>query len=297
MLCPCSTMEDFHHTVRNLDSKESVSSILHEWEYARSQANYYLSVMRKIGISPEGKKILEVGSGYGFFLIYGIKVLGWELYGVEPGKGEYSGRFETARQMLSENYIDPERVINSAGESIKFDSNSFDVVISNSVLEHVVDPQKVIQEAYRVLTPGGLLIFNMANYRWIYEGHYEMFWFPFIVSKPVAKKYVRLRGQDPNYIDHLNLLVPWKIKKMVKNISGAKICLPLEYLSTESMLERVKARIGRIEKTQEEKDGSTYISKLLYAIASTESFKWLMGLLAGLAGVHYEIHLVIMKEK
>lgn len=282
---------------REQDPKKASLSILHEWEYACSQANFYTAVLRKTGISPEGKKILEVGSGCGLFLVYGTKVLGWNLYGIEPGRDEYSGRFETARQMLSENDIDPERVINSAGESIKFDSNSFDVVISNSVLEHVVDPQKVIREAYRVLTPGGLLIFNMANYRWFYEGHYEVFWFPFIVSKPVAKKYMRLRGRDPNYIDHLNLLAPWKIKKMAKNISGAKICLPLEYLSTESMLERVKARIGRIEKTQEEKDGSTYILKLLYTIASIESFKWLMGLLAGLAGVHYEIHLVIMKER
>ena len=39
----------------------------------------------------------------------------------------------------------------------------FDVVVAMDLLEHVVDPQKVIVQATRVLRPGGLFIYNTFN--------------------------------------------------------------------------------------------------------------------------------------
>lgn len=39
-----------------------------------------------------------------------------------------------------------------------FDSDSFATVLSISVLEHVADPQAAIDEAFRVLKPGGVLV-------------------------------------------------------------------------------------------------------------------------------------------
>lgn len=44
------------------------------------------------------------------------------------------------------------------GEALPFKDNSFDMVISNAVLEHVFDPFKCAQEIVRVLKPGGRLI-------------------------------------------------------------------------------------------------------------------------------------------
>ena len=43
--------------------------------------------------------------------------------------------------------------------SLKFDDNSFDVVVADQVLEHVEgNPQQAIDECFRVLKPGGLAI-------------------------------------------------------------------------------------------------------------------------------------------
>lgn len=285
-------IRDFCRTVRKVDPEEVLSFILSEG-YLRSQADYYISVMRKTLASIEGKKILEIGSGYGFFLIYGIKELEWDLYGIEPGRGEFAGRWEIAKEMLKQNGISQERLICSVGEDIRLESNSYDVVICNAVLEHVMDPQKVVQEAYRVLKPGGALIFNIPNYRWFYEGHYDMFWFPFI-SKSIARKYARLRGRDPKYIEHLNFLTPYKVKNIVKNIPGAKICLPLEYLSDEFMLQKVKGYIECM-KERNNRGKAVYFINSFYYIASNKPFKWLIGLLATLTGIHHEIHLVIKK--
>jgi len=44
--------------------------------------------------------------------------------------------------------------------NIPYKDHSFDVVLCNHVLEHVVDDQKAMRELFRVLTPGGWAILN-----------------------------------------------------------------------------------------------------------------------------------------
>lgn len=46
-------------------------------------------------------------------------------------------------------------------ERLSFGDRSFDVVISNDVLEHVVSPAAALSEVHRVLRPGGELIFSV----------------------------------------------------------------------------------------------------------------------------------------
>lgn len=70
--------------------------------------------------------------------------------------------------------------IGPAGE-IPSEAGSFDCVLSSQVLEHVVDPQKYLAEAGRVLRPGGSLILSTHGiwpyhpdptdyWRWTIEG-------------------------------------------------------------------------------------------------------------------------------
>jgi len=46
-------------------------------------------------------------------------------------------------------------------ECLSFTDNSFDLIISNDVLEHVVNPYKSLEEACRVLRPGGQLLMTV----------------------------------------------------------------------------------------------------------------------------------------
>ncbi|MDP2087936.1 MAG: methyltransferase domain-containing protein [Flavobacteriaceae bacterium] len=47
--------------------------------------------------------------------------------------------------------------------SLPFDDNSFDVVICNHVLEHIVDDQKAMSELFRVMKKGGFGIFQVPQ--------------------------------------------------------------------------------------------------------------------------------------
>lgn len=60
------------------------------------------------------------------------------------------------------------------GEQLPFRDNSFDVVMSYAVLEHVTDPQRCMNEMHRVLKPGGLLYFQACFMQPLhgYPSHY-----------------------------------------------------------------------------------------------------------------------------
>ena len=99
--------KDFCDNVMKANPYQALS-IISSSKYLCSQASYYLSVMKEFGIDANKNKILEIGAGYGFFMVFAIKQFGWDLYGIEPSKDEFSGRFELARSILEENGIDKE---------------------------------------------------------------------------------------------------------------------------------------------------------------------------------------------
>ena len=67
----------------------------------------------------------------------------------------------------------PDAIV-SAGESIPFRNESFDVVLSHEVIEHVKDDRRSAAEMVRVLKPGGRLLLFCPNRWYPFEthGHY-----------------------------------------------------------------------------------------------------------------------------
>jgi len=91
----------------------------------------------------QGAKLLDVGCGRGDFL-NGFKSCGLEAFGADH---DPSGA-----------KVAPDVVVRHAdlekGE-FPFADNTFDVVFSKSVIEHLSDPVNFIAETRRVLKPGG----------------------------------------------------------------------------------------------------------------------------------------------
>ena len=162
----------------------------------------------------KGKKLLEIGAAVGTMLIIARKNYGVEAYGIEPSTNEFSSFQEVSSRLLKENNISNNIIVNANGEDLPFSDNSFDLVYSTNVIEHVTDPKKVISESIRVLKPGGYLQFVIPNYFSFWEGHYGILW-PCITNKFLGRLYVRLIGRNPAYVNTLQLINPFYLKKIL----------------------------------------------------------------------------------
>jgi ubiquinone/menaquinone biosynthesis C-methylase UbiE len=74
---------------------------------------------------------------------------------------------DLARQNFSQQGLAADlQVMN--GEALAFEDNSFDVVYAHGVLQYTADAQKMVNEIYRVLRPGGEAILMVYNkYSWL----------------------------------------------------------------------------------------------------------------------------------
>ncbi len=102
------------------------------------------------------------------------------LHGIDPS----NGYIEHARS-----HMDDARVTLSEGgaESIPFEDESFDAVVSGLVLNFVADPRAALSEMIRVARPGG----TVAVYVWDYAGRMELmrrFWDAAVELNPAARE-------------------------------------------------------------------------------------------------------------
>jgi len=108
-------------------------------------------------ISPDwwkGAHILEVGSGLGQVSHQIAENGAKRVVGVEysPEKVNWSKSYFIEGKNKNLDFI------KGSAENLDFPDNEFDLVFSNSVLEHVRNPKKALQEIYRVIKPGGKLL-------------------------------------------------------------------------------------------------------------------------------------------
>ncbi len=147
-----------------------------------------------------GKKLLEIGSGYGSNLATCIADFGADGYGIEPSGEGFGSGFMASQKLLQANGIDPERVTNAFGESLPFPDESFDIVYSANVLEHTQDPEQVLREGMRVLRTGGRLFVEIPNFLSYFEGHY-MVVMPPVFWRPMLAWWVKLAfRRDPAFV-------------------------------------------------------------------------------------------------
>jgi len=70
-------------------------------------------------------------------------------------------------------YVQSPRRTCADGAALPFHDGAFDAVVSCDVLCHAAagDPLEHLEEAYRVLEPGGLLLLNLPAYPWMLSRH------------------------------------------------------------------------------------------------------------------------------
>lgn len=101
--------------------------------------------------------MLEVGTGMGWVPII-AKKRGWRLRGVEIAPG----LIEAGRDYGRRHGIEPDLVLGNI-ETYDLGENVYDVIIANSVFEHVENWRPGLERLYKALKPGGHLFFESTN--------------------------------------------------------------------------------------------------------------------------------------
>lgn len=179
-----------------------------ENQFSKTSAVNRFNLIKKLLQNKKGK-VLDIGCGAGYLTAF-LNKNGIQAYGVEPDNDS----FLAGQELLKKNKISPNRIIKKSGENFSFKAK-FDLIVSFQVIEHVKNPEKVFQQAYKYLKKNGKIYFVIPNYHSFWEGHYEIFWIPWL-NKKTAKIYVKLLGKKPDLVDKLQFITPAKILKIVR---------------------------------------------------------------------------------
>jgi 2-polyprenyl-6-hydroxyphenyl methylase/3-demethylubiquinone-9 3-methyltransferase len=99
--------------------------------------------------------VLDIGCGGGLLTQF-LADRGHHVAGIDLSEGSLA----VARK---KDLVSRIQYIHGSGYALPFSENTFDAVCAMDLLEHVEDPNKIIQEASRVLKPGGLFFFHTFN--------------------------------------------------------------------------------------------------------------------------------------
>jgi SAM-dependent methyltransferase len=188
----------------------------------------------------QGKKLLEIGSGYGVSLAVMLKIFDVDATGVEPASQGFDDSFRGSRAILAANQLDAGRVVDATGENLPFSDESFDVVYSNNVLEHTTNPAQVLREAVRVLKPGGTLYIEVPNYLSYYEGHYLIPQPPVVFPGLLAGWVKWVFRRDPSFARTLRTEInPVWLRRTMRDI-GIQYPINVHTLGEERFLARFK---------------------------------------------------------
>jgi SAM-dependent methyltransferase len=170
-------------------------------------------------------KVLEVGSGahgliFGFGGSFGV--------GIDPLAVEYKRLFPKWQENSS--------TVAAIGEELPFADASFDIVLSDNVIDHAEDPLKIIGELVRVLKPKGLLYFTVNVHHPLYN---------FASRAHGAWNALGVKFELSPFADHTVHFTEDKMREFFAR-------LPLEILEQSSTVAQTKAAYKQIKRPSAE---------------------------------------------
>ncbi|RLC62072.1 MAG: hypothetical protein DRI79_10265 [Chloroflexi bacterium] len=136
---------------------------------------HHLKPLERLTGSPNGRPLLDVGCYTGVFVEIAARH-GWDAWGVEPSR--WAVEQAQARGL---------HVVPGTLETADLPEAYFDVVTMWDVIEHLTDPRGALQQTYRLLKPGGLVVVHTidieslfarlmgARWPWLMEMHIYYF--------------------------------------------------------------------------------------------------------------------------
>jgi len=165
-----------HEQVAQKESHEAQTRGIVGWFYRT-----YISATRSFLARHPGVRVLDVGCGEGVLL---------------RDSGFAPVQLDISLTRLYKAQVEGDPLVCADGMELPFANASFDVVLLIAVLEHVSRPERIVDETWRVLRPGGELAILTPNDVWMSLGRLMLLKWP------------------PRYPDHLSWIPPQRIRRM-----------------------------------------------------------------------------------
>lgn len=175
---------------------------------------YRLRVIISMLPPPEKMRVvLDVGCGDGAFASFIGEIVGdTELYGLDIAPEAAAKACARGVRALA---------LDLDEEVLPFDENTFDVVICGEVIEHLYDPDHLLEEIHRVLKPDGICIITTPNLASWYNRiallfGFQPFWTEVSLFYNVGKLFRGGCGSGNGLSGHIRNFVPRALKELLR---------------------------------------------------------------------------------
>lgn len=104
----------------------------------------------------QNKRVLDLGSGYGWHCMYAVEQGATSVIGVESSRK----MLEVAEEKTESSKIE---YVHGKMEEVEFAASSFDIVLSSLAFHYIEDYDSLIQKIYKMLKTGGNLTFTVEH--------------------------------------------------------------------------------------------------------------------------------------
>ena len=139
-----------------------------------------------LGAPITGTTVLDVGGGPGYFAAAFSDCF---YVGLEPSVSELSAAGLTGFGS-----------VRGDGTALPFTNDSFDVVYSSNVAEHIPNWRAMGEEMLRVAKPGGLVVLSYTVWLGPFGGHETGLWQHYVGGEYARRRYAKMHGREPKNV-------------------------------------------------------------------------------------------------
>jgi SAM-dependent methyltransferase len=133
-------------------SAKKIEAYYHEDEFYKKVNVTSIETVVSLLAGHHPGKLLDVGCGVGR-LVSVMQKKGWDAVGIEPSSKAVEIAKKELDLTIQQTYL----------SETTFKPDTFDVVVLLAVLEHAFDPVELMEKAWKLLKPGGCVIFSTPN--------------------------------------------------------------------------------------------------------------------------------------
>lgn len=156
-------LKKFSKTAEQWWDKDGEFKMLHKinpvrLEYLKNKIIQHYAIETKDSTPLNGLKILDIGCGGGLISMP-LAQMGADVTAIDANESN----IKAAGDYAKDNQIDIQLQHITAEELLPKANQSFDVVVSLEVIEHVANPKDFIQNLTKLVKPGGMVVISTIN--------------------------------------------------------------------------------------------------------------------------------------